>query len=51
MNEEKIVIPDAAIRQFNEKYGKYLPKPATNLPPVVDEDEMYRQAMGLSENG
>lgn len=41
----KIVIPDAAIREFNEKYGKYLPKPKNNTPPYVDEDAMYLQAM------
>lgn len=46
----KIVIPDAAIREYNEKYGKYLPKSAKRLelPLVVDEDAMYLQAMGLS---
>ena len=44
----KIVVPDAAIREFNKKYGKYLPKPNTNVPPVIDEDAMYLQAMGLS---
>ena len=46
----KIVIPDAAIREFNAKYGKYLPKPKPNLspPPWLDEDAMYLQAMGLS---
>lgn len=46
----KIVIPDAAIRAYNEKYGKYLPKPKPNLrPPAwIDEDVMYLQAMGLS---
>ena len=48
MSHDKIVIPDAAIREFNEKYGKYLPKPNTNVPPVIDEDAMYLQAMGLS---
>ena len=34
----KIIVPDAAIREFNEKYGKYLPKPSV---PVIDEDAMY----------
>lgn len=48
MYHDKIVIPDAAIREFNEKYGKYLPKPNTNVPPVIDEDAMYLLAMGLS---
>mgnify|MGYP006151724909 CR=1 FL=1 len=43
----KIVVPDAAIREYNEKYGKYLPKSAKRLelPLVVDEDAMYLQAM------
>lgn len=43
----KIVVPDAAIREFNKKYGKYLPKSAKRLelPLVVDEDAMYLQAM------
>ena len=48
MYHDKIVIPDAAIREFNAKYGKYLPKPNTNVPPVIDEDAMYLLAMGLS---
>ncbi len=50
MSHDKIVIPDAAIREFNEKYGKYLPKPTPNLSPPtwLDEDAMYLQAMGLS---
>ena len=48
--EDRIVVPDAAIREYNEKYGKYLPKSAKRLelPLVVDEDAMYLQAMGLS---
>ena len=46
--KNKIVVPDAAIREYNKKYGKYLPKPKTNVPPVIDEDAMYLQAMGLS---
>tara|TARA_B110000483_G_C18069050_1_gene493339 strand:+ start:583 stop:756 length:174 start_codon:yes stop_codon:yes gene_type:complete len=48
--EDRIVVPDAAIREFNEKYGKYLPKTAKRyeLPLIVDEDAMYLQAMGLS---
>ena len=45
--EDRIVVPDAAIREYNEKYGKYLPKSAKRLelPLVVDEDAMYLQAM------
>lgn len=38
----KIIIPDAAIKEFNDKYGKYLPKPSV---PVIDEDEMYLKYM------
>jgi hypothetical protein len=38
----KIIVPDAAIREFNEKYGKYLPKPSV---PVIDEDAMYLKYM------
>ena len=43
MSHDKIVIPDAAIREFNEKYGKYLPKPKkSNKPPEwIDEDAMF----------
>ena len=45
--EDRIVVPDAAIREYNEKYGKYLPKSAKRLelPLVVDEDAMYIAAM------
>lgn len=39
---KKIIVPDAAIRDFNEKYGKYLPKPSV---PVIDEDAMYLKYM------
>lgn len=47
---EKIVIPDAAIREFNEKYGKYLPKPQETIP-YVDEDAMYLQyVMGVTND-
>ena len=48
--EDRIVVPDAAIREYNEKYGKYLPKPKpeSTPPPWLDEDVMYLQAMGLS---
>ena len=45
--EDRIVVPDAAIREYNEKYGKYLPK-IKHVPVPVDEDAMYLQAMGLS---
>lgn len=50
MSHDKIVIPDAAIREFNAKYGKYLPKakPTLRPPEWIDEDAMYLQAMGLS---
>ena len=36
----KIVIPDAAIRDFHRRYDKYLPKPKP-APPLIDEDELY----------
>ena len=39
---DKIIVPDSAIREFNEKYGKYLPKPSA---PVIDEDAMYLKYM------
>ena len=45
---DKIIVPDAAIREFNKKYGKYLPKYNSELPPPIDEDAMYIQTMGLS---
>jgi len=50
MSQGKIVVPDAAIREFNAKYGKYLPKtkPVVSPPQWVDEDLMYKLAMGLS---
>jgi hypothetical protein len=41
---EKIIIPKAAIREFNEKYGKYLPQPKLSAP-VIDEDAMYLKYM------
>ena len=46
---DKIIVPDAAIREFNAKYGKYLPQfeKVVHAPPI-DEDAMYLQAMGLS---
>ena len=40
----KIIIPKAAIREFNEKYGKYLPQPKPSAP-VIDEDAMYLKYM------
>ena len=48
--EDRIVVPDAAIREYNEKYGKYFVNPVKpyKLPLLVDEDAMYLQAMGLS---
>jgi len=48
--ENRIVVPDAAIREYNEKYGKYFVNPVKpyKLPLLVDEDAMYLQAMGLS---
>tara|TARA_B100000768_G_scaffold69827_1_gene67102 strand:+ start:1643 stop:1840 length:198 start_codon:yes stop_codon:yes gene_type:complete len=46
---DKIIVPDAAIREFNKKYGKYLPQFKKVVhAPVIDEDAMYLQAMGLS---
>jgi hypothetical protein len=48
MSQGKIIVPDAALREWHQKYDKYLPKPNTNVPPVIDEDAMYLQAMGLS---
>ena len=39
---DKIIIPKAAIKEFNEKYGNYLPKPSA---PVIDEDAMYLKYM------
>ena len=46
----KIVIPDAAIKDFNRRYGKYLPK---NKPkaPVVNEDELYLKYFVENNNG
>jgi len=46
----KIIIPDAAIREYNKKYGQYLPKPVSTMPPPIDEDAMYMQAMGLTQS-
>ena len=43
MTSNKIVIPDAAIREYNEKYGHLLPKvKEIHRPPEwIDEDEMF----------
>ena len=46
----KIIIPDAAIREYNKKYGQYLPKPVSTMPPPIDEDALYMQAMGLTQS-
>ena len=50
MSQGKIIVPDAALREWHQKYDKYLPKPTPNLSPPawLDEDAMYLQAMGLS---
>jgi len=37
---DKIVIPQAAIEDFNRRYAKYLPKPKSR-PMPVDEDKLY----------
>lgn len=50
MSMNKIVIPDAAIRDFNERYGKYLPKDKPKAP-TVDEDELYLKYFVESNNG
>lgn len=44
---DKIIVPDAAIREFNKKYGKYLPKPQVGVPIPVDEDAMYEVYLEL----
>lgn len=42
----KIIVPDAAIKEFNEKYGKYLQHLEKVVhPPVIDEDAMYLKYM------
>ncbi len=38
---DKIIVPDAAIREYNKKYGKYLPKPQVDVPIPIDEDAMH----------
>jgi hypothetical protein len=44
---DKIIVPDAAIREYNKKYGKYLPKPQVDVPIPVDEDAMYEVYLEL----
>ena len=43
----KIVIPQAAIDQYNEKYAdklaKYKVERASNIPFYLDEDAIYEQ--------
>lgn len=43
----KIVIPDAAIREYNEKYGHLRPKlPKSTRPPDwVDDDQMFLDSL------
>ncbi len=48
MSQGKIIVPDAALREWHQKYDKYLPKPEATPPQWVDEDLMYKLAMGLS---
>jgi len=42
---DKIVVPDAAIREFNKKYGHLLPKvkDIPRPPEWIDEDELFLQ--------
>tara|TARA_B100001057_G_scaffold287538_1_gene287612 strand:+ start:415 stop:567 length:153 start_codon:yes stop_codon:yes gene_type:complete len=48
---DKIVIPDAAIRQFNEKYADVLAKIQINrspsIPDYLDEDKLYEEYLSL----
>ncbi len=46
----KIIIPDAALKEWHDKYDQYLPKPVNTMPPPIDEDAMYMQAMGLTKS-
>jgi hypothetical protein len=48
----KIVIPDAAIRAYNEKYGHLLPKvkKPSSIPDYLDEDKLYEQYLLLNKN-
>jgi len=42
-----IRIPDAAIRDFNRRYGHLLLKPTNSQPQPIDEDAAYIAANGL----
>ena len=44
---DKIVIPDAAIREYNKKYGHLLPKmkKSTRPPTWIDEDKMFLDSL------
>ncbi len=44
---DKIVIPDAAIREYNKKYGHLLPKmkKSTRPPAWIDEDKMFLDSL------
>lgn len=42
-----IRIPDAAIKDFNRRYGHLLPKPTNSQPQPIDEDAAYIAANGL----
>ena len=44
---DKIIVPDAAIREYNKKYGKYLPKPQVDVPIPIDEDAMHEVYLEL----
>jgi hypothetical protein len=48
---DKIIVPDAAIREYNKKYGKYLPKPQVDVPIPIDEDAMYEVYLELINKG
>ena len=47
---DKIIVPDAAIREYNKKYGKYLPKPQVDVPIPIDEDAMHEVYLELINN-
>jgi len=48
---DKIIVPDAAIREYNKKYGKYLPKPQVDVPIPIDEDAMHEVYLELIKEG
>ena len=48
---DKIIVPDAAIREYNKKYGKYLPKPQVDVPIPINEDAMYEAYLELINKG